>query len=285
VALIGDLDCNGVSDLAVGAEGDDDGGTDRGAVWVLFLNGETCPGIALDISPRSCPNPFNIQWLENIDKGKGNENSKMKKGGVMPAAIAGSENFDVAEVDVSTLRLEGVAPLRSSYEDVTSPVSSSEPCACTTEGPDGFMDLTLKFSRQEIAAALGPVEVEDVVELTLTGEMLNGTPFEASDCITIVGKREDKPSLVFGDEVVLKPAVPNPFNPITRISYYLPKDAYVVFSIFDVNGRQIQEVMATQQQAGEHIIEWNAGGIPSGVYFYQLKVGEKSLTKKVILLK
>jgi hypothetical protein len=243
----------------------------------------TC--ISLDIHPRSCPNPFNIQWLENIDKGKGNDNSKTKKGGVMPAAIPGSESFDVTEINVSKLRLEGVAFLRSNYEDVTRPVSSSEACACTTGGPDGFMDLTLKFSRQEIAAAIGAVEVQDVVELTLTGELLDGTPFETSDCVTIVGKREDLPSFDSGDEVVLKPAVPNPFNPVTRISYYLPKDEFVKLSIFNVTGKLIQELVAEQQSTGEHVVEWNADGMPSGVYFYRLKAGGKVLTKKMVLLK
>jgi hypothetical protein len=285
VALIGDLDCDGVNDLAVGADGDDDGGTRRGAVWMLFLNGETCPGIAFDISPRSCPNPFNIQWLENIDKGKGSENSKMNKGGVMPAAIVGNESFDVAEVDVSTLLLEGVAPLRSNYEDVTRPVGSSEACACTTGGPDGFMDLTLKFSRQEVAAAIGSVEVQDVVELTLTGEMLDGTPFEASDCVTIVGNRNDLPSLDSSDEVVLKPAIPNPFNPVTRIGYYLPREDFVKLSIYDVTGRRIDDLVKHVQSAGDHVIEWNASHHVSGIYFYRIEVGEFTDTQKLILLK
>ena len=73
---------------------------------------------------------------------------------MLPVAIAGSENFDVTEVDVSTLFLEGVAPLRSSLEDVTRPADGGEDCACVTGGPDGHLDLNLKFSRQEIAAVM-----------------------------------------------------------------------------------------------------------------------------------
>jgi hypothetical protein len=241
--------------------------------------------LSFDIHPRSCPNPFNIKWLENINKGKGNDKTKTKKGGVMPAAIVGSERFDVTEIDISTLLLEGVQPLRSNLEDVTRPVSSNAACACTTGSPDGFRDLTLKFSRPEIAAVIGPAEVEDVVELTLTGTLMDGTPFEASDCVTIVGNRDDLPSLASGDEVVLKPAVPNPFNPVTRISYYIPSDEFVNLSIFDVTGKLVQELIEQQQPAGEHVIEWNAGGMPSGVYFYRLKAGGKVLTKKMVLLK
>jgi hypothetical protein len=241
--------------------------------------------VSFNIQPRSCPNPFNIRWLENLDNGKRYINEKANKGGVLPAAIVGSESFDVTDINISTLLLEGVAPLRNSYEDVTTPVSSSEACACTTGGPDGYMDLTLKFSRQEIAAAIGPAEVEYVVELTLTGEMLDGTPFEASDCVTIVGNRDDLPSFDFGGEVVLKPAVPNPFKPVTRISYYLPKDEVVKLSVFDVTGKLVQVLVAQQKAAGEYVVEWNANGMASGVYFYRLKAGGKVLTKKMVLLK
>jgi hypothetical protein len=64
--------------------------------------------------------------------------------------------------------------------------SGAEPCECTEEGPDGLTDLKLSFWRQDILAVLGPVDDGDEVELTLTGEMMDGTPFEVSDCIEII---------------------------------------------------------------------------------------------------
>ncbi len=59
VVSLGDLDGDGVSDLVVGANFDDDGGSNRGAVWVLFLDGvpQSIP-LPLDVKPGSCPNPF-----------------------------------------------------------------------------------------------------------------------------------------------------------------------------------------------------------------------------------
>jgi hypothetical protein len=123
----------------------------------------------LDIHPTSCPNPFNLAGL-----GKG----------TLPVAIIGSETFDVSTIDVSTVELEGVAPIRSRIEDVNRPAGDDE-CACTSEGPDGIDDLTLKFSREAIAATFGAVNNNDVITLTLTGELTDGTPFSISDCIII----------------------------------------------------------------------------------------------------
>ena len=76
---------------------------------------------------------------------------------------------------------------QSSIEDVSAPYMDAEECGCTTEGPDGFDDLTLKFETQDIVALLGTVEFGDVITLTITGSMLDGTPFEAHDCIVIRG--------------------------------------------------------------------------------------------------
>ena len=58
---------------------------------------------------------------------------------------------------MATIQLEGVDPIRSGYEDVATPVSDISDCNCTKDGPDGHLDLTLKFDTQEIVAALGDV--------------------------------------------------------------------------------------------------------------------------------
>lgn len=125
------------------------------------------PGYALDIKPGSCPNPLNFKPAK----------------GVTPVAILGSETADVADIDPATILLEGVAPLRWAYEDVAGPVENPDPmpCECTTAGPDGYMDLTLKFSTPELVAALG--SPSPVMVLTLTGMTMDGSSFELTDCI------------------------------------------------------------------------------------------------------
>jgi hypothetical protein len=241
--------------------------------------------IAFDLVPRSCPNPFNVTWLEQIDNEYSNDRPKPDKGGIMPAVIAGSENIDVTEVDLASLSLEGIQPVRSSFEDITAPVDGGGQCACTTSGADGFMDLSLKFSRLEIAGILGHVQKGEVVNLTLTGSTSDGTEFEGSDCLTIVGSREVQPVFAEEDAVALNPAQPNPFNPTTRISYTIPREQPVRISIYDVAGRLIDCLVDAVQPAGDHIICWDAGRNPSGIYFCRLQTAGDIHTRKIILLK
>jgi N-acetylneuraminic acid mutarotase len=61
-------------------------------------------------------------------------------------------------------------------------------CECTTAGPDGYTDLTLKFNNQEIVSALGDVNDGDVLPLILNGLLYNETPIEGKDCIIVRGK-------------------------------------------------------------------------------------------------
>jgi fibro-slime domain-containing protein len=247
-------------------------------------------GPALDIKPQSCPNPFNIEWLKNIDRGNGNDYALPKKGGVLPAALVGSEDVDVTEIDVSTLRLEGIEPLRTDFEDVTRPVTDGGECACTSEGPDGILDLTMKFSRQEVAAVIGPSAHGDIVELTVTGTLLDGTPFEASDCITILGSEPEPQIDVSSNDVILGPAVPNPFNPTTTIRFSLPRTMHVKLSVYNVKGELVSTLVDQHMTEGRKEVSWMAKddrgrAVTSGIYFYCLVAGDFVQTKKMVLLK
>lgn len=126
--------------------------------------------VDVDIKPGSCPNPLNIAPV-----------------GLLPVAVLGTKDFDVFTIDPASIRLAGVAPTHSSYEDVSTPVLDSEDdCACTTEGADGYLDLTLKFDPQKIVSTLGQVSDGDLLSLTLRGECIGGLHLLGKDCVVII---------------------------------------------------------------------------------------------------
>ncbi|MHC4844259.1 MAG: hypothetical protein ACYTEE_10695 [Planctomycetota bacterium] len=131
--------------------------------------------VTLDIKPTSCPNPLNT-----------------KSKGVLPVAILGSEDVNVLEIIPTSIELGGVGALRNAYEDVASPASDTNDCNCTTDGPDGFLDLTLKFKAQDIVEAMCEANDGDILPLLLTGELFDGTPIEGVDCVLIKGKHFKK---------------------------------------------------------------------------------------------
>ena len=138
------------------------------------------------------------------------------------------------------------------YEDVSRPVAEAAACACTSEGPDGYLDLALKFSNQEIARALaaGAASVRgETRAMTLTGALRDGTAFLAEDCVTFVGNPDKKPDAP-GRKPQLRAVSPNPFNPVARASYYLPEDRHVRLAVYDVSGRLIAVLADGAQSAG-----------------------------------
>ena len=83
---------------------------------------------------------------------------------------------------------------------------------------------------------------------------------------------------------------PNPFNPITTVHYYLPKDAMVNITIYDMMGKYIRKVVSQRQRAGYKSVQWNATddiGMPisSGVYLYTIETDRFRQTKKMFLIK
>jgi hypothetical protein len=144
--------------------------------WIVTDASPFLESVNIDIKPRSCPNPINL-----------------KSQGVLPVAILGTEDFDVTEIDVSTISLEGVAPVHTAYEDVSTTLNGMEECECTELNGDSIDDLTLKFRTQDIVdAALDGVNPGDEVILVLTATLLDGSVIKVSDCVVVVGRKNNK---------------------------------------------------------------------------------------------
>jgi predicted outer membrane repeat protein len=78
---------------------------------------------------------------------------------------------------------------------------------------------------------------------------------------------------------------PNPFNPSTIIQYDLPRAADVRLEIFDILGRRIETLIDARQEAGHHTAIWDGKDNSSGIYFYRIKAGDYTETKKMLLLR
>lgn len=78
---------------------------------------------------------------------------------------------------------------------------------------------------------------------------------------------------------------PNPFNPLTTIEYSITQKSFVTLKIFDVLGNELATLISGKKIAGHYSVQFSSKGLPSGIYFYQLKSGTFIETKKMLLLK
>ena len=78
---------------------------------------------------------------------------------------------------------------------------------------------------------------------------------------------------------------PNPFNPTTELTLDLPEEARVRLDVFDVSGRRVAVLAEGYYGAGSHSFLWDAADRPSGVYFYRITASDRTLTRKMHLIK
>ena len=78
---------------------------------------------------------------------------------------------------------------------------------------------------------------------------------------------------------------PNPFNPVTNISFDIPIDSDVVIQVYDINGRHVTEIVNSILSAGSYQYRWDARMIASGLYFINISAGDFVQTSKVVLIK
>jgi pectate lyase len=84
---------------------------------------------------------------------------------------------------------------------------------------------------------------------------------------------------------VLEQNYPNPFNPVTVIRYQLPVTSNVNIKLFDLLGREVAMLVNKEEPAGDHLIQFDASRLTSGVYFYRLSAGTFTQGRKMLLLK
>ena len=118
-----------------------------------------------------------------------------------------------------------------------------------------------------------------------------GSPFAEEESFQLTGVEEDTgrlPAVFF-----LGPAIPNPFNPITEISYGIPTGSVpsrLVINVYDAAGRRVTTLVDADQGPGTYRVVWDGKDhrgfeAGSGVYFYRLAWNGKVQTRRMILMK
>jgi len=161
------------------------------------------------------------------------------------------------------------------------------------DGSFGGQDILITENRAmkwTLETGIEPVEIQ--LERT---EIQFQLPAGA-EILSISSKHLDYSSTANDDQVVplatpvLKYAYPNPFNATTSISYNLPKSSPVQIEVYNVKGQLVKTLENSQKTAGDYSVIWdgkdqNDQSVSAGMYFYKMKSGMFSSTKKMILMK
>jgi len=117
----------------------------------------------------------------------------------------------------------------------------------------------------------------EVLSYGLSGAIINGIPYGV---INQVRNTENFPIIY-----QLMQNFPNPFNPSTKIKFSVPEQGIVQIKVFNVLGKEIKTLLNDYRRAGKYEVVFDAGNLPSGIYFYRIVSGKYKETKKMILLK
>ena len=108
---------------------------------------------------------------------------------------------------------------------------------------------------------------------------------------SLKAKNEKEKLLVIAtpDKFRLSQNFPNPFNPVTTITYDLPNSGFVTLKVYDMLGREVKTLVNQMKTAGYHNAQFNADELASGAYFYRLSVsgdaGEFTAVRKCVVVK
>ncbi len=140
--------------------------------------------------------------------------------------------------------------------------------------------------------------------LTATGKVSNATEIQANAGVLVVPNfngntvnflnltdlSNNESEEYIPQYLSLKQNYPNPFNPNTTISYSLPNESAVTITVYDVLGKEINQLISQIKPQGNHSVEWNGNDnfgnpVSAGIYLYQIQTSDFIQTKKMVLMK
>ncbi len=153
----------------------------------------------------------------------------------------------------------------------------------------GRLDYMLYSDSRLEAKKSFVLKTDDMHIDTLAAYNLEVNDTDFSDHLPIVGDFEIVELTTSTDDIVAKksglslsPAFPNPTSGITNFPFRLEQSMKVQFQILSVGGQQIETLVDKILPAGEHLVEWNSGYLPSGVYFFRIITEKGTITEKFV---
>ena len=193
---------------------------------------------------------------------------------MIPLAVLSTSSFDATTVD----------PLSAEFGPVGAFKAHKKGHIEDADG-DGRLDLVLHFRTQETGIQCGDTKA------TLTGSTFDGTRIGGFDSIKAGGCTD--PVIIVNElpgVTALRPIYPNPFNPVTTISFTLAAGEKVNLRVYDVQGALVRILKDHRLPRGVHTVEWDGRdkhgrAVSTGVYFVRLVAGTYQSTRKAVLLK
>ena len=151
---------------------------------------------------------------------------------------------------------------------------------------DGVVDLDSALHDPANPAKLLPnADTGDHLHPNETGHRMMA---QAVDLTLLSGETSTDINENYGnqpDTFSLSQNYPNPFNPTTVFNFQLPVDSWVTLGVYDGLGRVVAMLVNREIPTGSHSVQWDATGVPSGVYFYRLKTNVFAETRKLVFMK
>jgi sugar lactone lactonase YvrE len=228
----------------------------------------------IDPTPRPIPGTTPILTQMDIVPGLYPNRVEPDLDLVVRVALLGNSELNLADVDLSSIRLNGSAPTGSHRLDAGAAIASSDDCYTSNVPIDGVEDIVLEFQTTDLSETMPLLEIGETDLLTLTGRLLDGTPFVASDCILMAGPQLEAMRLY---------VMTRPPGMGHLVQYSLPKPGRVSITVLDVAGRVVDRIANDWYAAGSHDLVWPARGLASGVYFVRMSTDEGKLVKQVAI--
>lgn len=121
------------------------------------------------------------------------------------------------------------------------------------------------------------------MDVTVNGIMVNIDSVMVRNLAFVVSVQDPNGSVPVTYD--LRQNYPNPFNPATTISYDLPEAEFVSISVYNSLGQEVASLVNEQKPAGSYNVNFNASGLPSGIYIYRINAGRYTKTMKMTLIK